>query len=131
MCRFVLHTGSLKQLTVEGRLNLRLRLTLLTSSFQKSSNLPVCVIKYIRKKNRKGNRQYEGEFLPVPEVKKGKWSKERERTKFGRWRKKRSDADQPRKRKRSTVKYALAIIGAIALVLLVIYFFFPRLLGLA
>jgi len=69
--------------------------------------------------------------LPVPQVKKGKWSKERERTKSGRWRKKRSDAEQPRKRTHSTIKYALAIIGAIALVLIAIYLFFPQLLGLA
>jgi len=67
--------------------------------------------------------------LPVPQIKKGKWSKERERTKSGRWRKKRSDADQSRKGKHSTLKYALAIIGAIALALVVIYFFFPQLLG--
>jgi hypothetical protein len=69
--------------------------------------------------------------MPAPQVKKGKWSKERERTKSGRWRKKRSDADQPREKKRSTLKYALAIIGLIALALIVIYFFFPELLGLA
>jgi hypothetical protein len=55
----------------------------------------------------------------------------RERTKSGRWRKKRSDADQPRKRKHSARKYALAIIGAIALAFIVVYFFFPQLLGLA
>jgi hypothetical protein len=70
----------------------------------------------------------EGELLPVPEVKKGKWAKERERTKSGRWRRKRSDADQPRKRKHSALKYGLAVIGAIALALVVIYFFFPQLL---
>jgi hypothetical protein len=68
--------------------------------------------------------------LPVPEIKKGKWSKERERTKSGRWRKKRSDANQPRRGKHSTLKYALAIIGAIVLAVAVIYFFFPQLLGL-
>jgi hypothetical protein len=72
----------------------------------------------------------EGEPLPVPEVKKGKWAKERERTKSGRWRKKRSDANKPRK-KRSALKYALAIIGVIALALLAVYFFFPKLLGFA
>jgi hypothetical protein len=55
-------------------------------------------------------------------VKKGKWFKERDRTKSGRWRKKRSDADQQRKGKRSTLKYALAIIGAIIIVLIVLYF---------
>ena len=70
-------------------------------------------------------RQNEGEPLPVPQVKKGKWSKERERTKFGRWRKKRSDADQPRRRS-STLKYVLAVIGAVALFLVVIYFLFPQ-----
>jgi hypothetical protein len=68
--------------------------------------------------------------LPVPQIKKGKWSKDRERTKSGRWRKKRSDADQPRRGKHSTLKYALAIIGAIVLAVAVIYFFFPQLLGL-
>jgi hypothetical protein len=68
--------------------------------------------------------------LPVPQIKKGKWSKDRERTKSGRWRKKRSDADQPRRGKHPTLKYALAIIGAIVLAVAVIYFFFPQLLGL-
>jgi hypothetical protein len=67
--------------------------------------------------------------LPVPEVKKGKWSKERERTKSGRWRKKRSDADQPRKKKRSTLKYALAIIAVVIVALVVLYFLFPQLFG--
>jgi hypothetical protein len=65
-------------------------------------------------------------ILPVPQVKKGKWSKERERTKSGRWRKKRSDADQPKKPKRSTRKYVLAIIGAIVIVFIVLYFLFPQ-----
>jgi hypothetical protein len=64
--------------------------------------------------------------LPVPEVKKGKWSKERERTKSGRWRKKRSDADQPR-RKSSNLKYALAVIGVLVVVFVVMYFLFPQL----
>ena len=63
--------------------------------------------------------------MPVPQVKKGKWSKERDRTKSGKWRKKRSDADQQRKGKRSNLKYALAIIGAIIIVLIVLYFLFP------
>jgi hypothetical protein len=63
----------------------------------------------------------------VPQVKKGKWSKERDRTKSGRWRKKRSDADQQRKEKRSKLTYALAIIGAIIIVLIVLYFLFPQL----
>jgi hypothetical protein len=67
--------------------------------------------------------------LPVPEVKKGKWSKERERTKSGRWRKKRSDADQPREKKRSTLKYALAVIAVIILALVVLYVLFPQLFG--
>jgi hypothetical protein len=35
--------------------------------------------------------------MPVPRVKKGKWSKKRERTKKGRWRKKRSDAGKKKK----------------------------------
>ncbi|MBN1244450.1 hypothetical protein JXA31_02530 [Candidatus Bathyarchaeota archaeon] len=67
--------------------------------------------------------------MPVPRVKKGKWSKERERTKSGRWRKKRSDADQSKKPKRSTRKYvlAIAIIGAIAIALVVLYLLFPGL----
>ena len=68
--------------------------------------------------------------MPVPRVEKGKWSKERERTKSGRWRKKRSDADKPRK-KASNLKYALAALAAIVVVVLVIVvFFFPQLLGL-
>lgn len=69
--------------------------------------------------------------MPVPKVKDGKWSKDRERTKSGRWRKKRSDANQPRK-KRSNLKYfiaALAIVAIITVVLIVIYFNFPGLLG--
>ena len=67
--------------------------------------------------------------MPVPKVKKGKWSKERERTKSGRWRKKRSDADKPKEPKRSARKYvlAVAIIGAIVIVLIVLYSFFPGL----
>ena len=67
--------------------------------------------------------------MPVPKVNKGKWSKERERTKSGRWRKKRSDADKPKEPKRSTRKYilAVAIIGAIVIVLIVLYSFFPGL----
>jgi hypothetical protein len=65
--------------------------------------------------------------LPVPQVKKGTWSKERDRTKSGRWRKKRSDADQQRKERRSKLTYALAIIGAIIIVLIVLYFLFPQL----
>ena len=64
-----------------------------------------------------------------PKVKKGKWFKERERTKSGRWRKKRSDAGQPRK-KYSLAKYVLAIIGVVALVFVILYFLFPELLGL-
>ena len=69
--------------------------------------------------------------MPVPTVKDGKWSKERERTKSGKWRKKRSDANQPRKKK-SNLKYAVAIatIGIVAIVLVVIYLFFPELLKL-
>ena len=35
--------------------------------------------------------------MPEPRVKKGKWSKERERNKDGTWRKKRSDAGKKRK----------------------------------
>jgi hypothetical protein len=67
--------------------------------------------------------------LPVPKVKKGKWSKERERTKSGRWRKKRSDANQPKPPKRSIRKYvlAVAVIVAIVVVVVVLYFLFPQL----
>lgn len=70
-------------------------------------------------------------FMPSPIVKDGKWSKERERTKSGRWRKKRSDANQPRK-KQSNLKYAVAIaaVGIIAIVFIVIYLYFPNLLRL-
>ena len=64
--------------------------------------------------------------MPVPQVKKGKWSKERDRTKAGRWRRKRSDADQPR-RKSSNLKYALAAVGVLAVVLIVLYLLFPQL----
>jgi len=71
---------------------------------------------------RKRNR--EGVVLPVPQVKKGKWSKERERTKSGRWRKKRSDADQPR-HKHSNLKYIVAAIGVVIVVIVVLYLLFP------
>jgi len=37
--------------------------------------------------------------LPAPKVKKGKWEKERERTKSGAWRKKRKDTGKKRKKK--------------------------------
>jgi len=37
-----------------------------------------------------------GIMMPAPRVKKGKWEKERERTKSGTWRKKRSDAGKRR-----------------------------------
>jgi len=69
--------------------------------------------------------------MPVPTVKDGKWSKERERTKSGRWRKKRSDSNQPR-RKQSNLKYAVAaaIVGIIAIVLIILYLYFPDLLRL-
>jgi len=64
--------------------------------------------------------------LPIPKIKRGKWSKERERTKSGRWRKKRSDADKPRKKKHSLIKYTLAIIGVLAIIFLIVYFRFPE-----
>jgi len=67
--------------------------------------------------------------LPVPQVKKGKWFKERERTKSGRWRKKRSDADQPRAKKGSRLKYALVAIAVIVIALVVLYFLFPQWFG--
>ncbi len=69
--------------------------------------------------------------MPAPTVKDGKWSKERERTKSGRWRKKRSDANQPRQKK-SSRKYviAIAVVGIITVVLVVIYLYFPNLLRL-
>lgn len=35
--------------------------------------------------------------MPAPRVKKGKWSKERERNEDGSWRKKRKDAGKKRK----------------------------------
>lgn len=64
-------------------------------------------------------------------MKKGKWSKERERTKAGRWRKKRSDANKPRivkKSKRKTIAIAIGAIIIVAAILLVIYFIFPNIL---
>ncbi|HII85003.1 TPA: hypothetical protein HA273_00130 [Candidatus Bathyarchaeota archaeon] len=69
--------------------------------------------------------------MPVPTVRDGKWSKERERTKSGRWRRKRSDANQPRK-KQSNLKYAfpIAAIGIIAIALIVVFLYFPSLLRL-
>jgi hypothetical protein len=84
------------------------------------------MFKYIKRENREDNK-CEGESeLPAPQVKKGKWSKERERTKSGRWRKKRSDADQPREKKRPLLKYALAIIAVIIVALVVLYWLFPQ-----
>jgi len=68
--------------------------------------------------------------MPVPQVKKGKWSKERERTKSGRWRKKRSDADQPRVGKHSRLKYALALIALMIVLIFIVYLFFPELFAL-
>jgi len=65
--------------------------------------------------------------MPAPTVKKGKWSKERDRTQSGRWRKKRSDAGEP-KGKGSAWKYLLAGIGIVVLAFLMVYFFFPSLL---
>lgn len=67
--------------------------------------------------------------MPVPRVEKGKWSKERERTKAGKWRKKRSDANKPR-RKPGRLKYFIAAAAVTIIVILVIViFFFPQLLG--
>lgn len=37
--------------------------------------------------------------MPSPKVKKGKWEKERERTKAGTWRKKRKDTGKKRQKK--------------------------------
>jgi len=73
----------------------------------------------------------EVEFLPAPRVKKGKWSKERERTKSGKWKKKRSDANQPRKVKKSKLKAAILAVGVtiVAIVILIIYFFYPSIIG--
>ena len=71
----------------------------------------------------------EANQLPVPRVEKGKWSKERERTKAGRWRKKRSDADKPRE-KSSRLKYGIAALVGIIVFILIVVFFFPQLLGL-
>lgn len=36
--------------------------------------------------------------MPAPRIRKGKWSKERDRNKSGRWRKKRSDTGKKRKK---------------------------------
>jgi len=68
-------------------------------------------------------------YLPVPKVKKGKWSKERERTKSGRWRKKRSDANQPKKPKHSSRKYFITVAAVVAIIVVavVLYFLFPEL----
>jgi len=64
--------------------------------------------------------------LPVPKIKRGKWSKERERTKSGRWRKKRSDADTQRKKNHSIIKYTLALIAVLVIIFLIVYFIFPE-----
>ncbi|HLN45064.1 MAG: hypothetical protein ACM3WQ_02050 [Chloroflexota bacterium] len=68
--------------------------------------------------------------MPVPRVEDGKWSKERERTKSGRWRKKRSDANKSRK-KPSGLKRALVALAAIIVILVVVVvLLFPQWLGL-
>jgi hypothetical protein len=67
--------------------------------------------------------------LPVPRVEEGKWSKERERTKSGRWRRKRSDANKPRQKSNGR-KYAFAIVGAAVVVFVVVILLFPEWLGL-
>ena len=72
----------------------------------------------------------EGAVLPVPRVEDGKWSKERERTKSGRWRRKRSDADKPREKPSNLWKYALAIVGVAVIVFVVVVLLFPEWLGL-
>lgn len=41
-----------------------------------------------------------GDDMPNPKVKRGKWEKERERTKSGTWRRKRSDAGKKRRKKK-------------------------------
>lgn len=68
-------------------------------------------------------------LLPVPTVKKGKWSKERDRTKSGRWRRKRSDADKPREQNHSRLIYALAAVVVIVLALVALYFLLPEQFG--
>jgi hypothetical protein len=68
--------------------------------------------------------------LPVPRVEDGKWSKERERTKSGRWRRKRSDANKPRKRSSNALKYALAFVGIAVVAFVVVVLFFPEWFGL-
>ncbi len=65
--------------------------------------------------------------MSVPQVKKGKWSKERERTKLGRWRKKRSDAGQSRAKKHNRLKYVLALIAVVVIMAIVLYLMFPDL----
>lgn len=67
--------------------------------------------------------------MPVPRVEKGKLSKERDRTKSGRWRRKRSDANKPRQ-KSNGLKYGLAVLAGVVVVFLIVVFFFPQLLGL-
>ncbi len=40
--------------------------------------------------------------------------------------KKRSDADKPRKKKHSIIKYTLALIGVLVIIFLIVYFMFPE-----
>ncbi len=68
--------------------------------------------------------------MPVPRVEDGKWSKERERTKAGRWRRKRSDANKPRKKSSNAWKYVLGIVGVAVIVFVIVLVFFPDWLGL-
>ncbi len=76
-------------------------------------------------------RKATGELtLPVPRVEEGKWSKERERTKSGRWRRKRSDANKPRKKRSNAWKYALGILGVAVVAFVIVVLFFPEWLGL-
>jgi len=66
--------------------------------------------------------------LPTPHVRRGKWFKERDRTKTGRWRKKRSDAGKPRRKKHSLFAYIFMLIFILILVVLIIYLIPPELL---
>jgi len=55
--------------------------------------------------------------------------KRERKNKIGKMEKKRSDTDQSKKPKRSTRKYvlAIAVIGAIAIAIVVLYLLFPEL----
>jgi hypothetical protein len=90
-----------------------------------SSTAPMRPLQKKMQKKKKGHYRVErgnglffiGGFMPAPKVKKGKWSKERERNQDGTWRQKRSDAGKKRKTSKKNIwdLYPSSIYTAIQL----------------